>query len=160
MREAGFGDGFTLELPVVTGLDYANPIITQQLALLNITAKQVKIPGNQVIAQLLSGKFPVFFFTLESRGALWDIVQALLPDAIWNLNKATDPALTPLLDKAQVLEGAAAKQNAQAINKFLVDQAWFCPWALPSNVYATDKKVAAQPFLGSVAPYLQSFKPA
>lgn len=160
MDEAGFAGGFQFDLPVINNLDYANPIITQQLALLNIKANPVKIPGNKMIAELLGGKHPIFFFTLESRTALWDIVQALVPNAIWNLNKVDDPNLTPLLEKAQLLQGDEAKKNAQMINKYLIEQAWFCPWALPTNVYATDKKASAKPYLGSVAPYLQSFKPA
>ncbi|MFC8432354.1 ABC transporter substrate-binding protein [Streptomyces sp. NPDC057253] len=160
MKEAGYEKGFSFDLPAITGLDFANPIIVQQLALLNIKANQVKIAGNQVITALFSGKYPIFYFALESRSALWDIVQAVAPDAIWNLNKVSDPRLQPLVEKAQLLSGAAEKANARAINTFLVEQAWFCPWVLPANLYATDKSVTAQPFLGSAAPYVQSFKPA
>jgi peptide/nickel transport system substrate-binding protein len=81
----------------------------------------------------------------------------VVPDAIWNITKDQDPALTPLLEKAQTLKGAEAKANAQAINKFLIDNAWFSPWALPTNFYATDKTTTASPVLGSVVPYLFTF---
>ncbi|WP_269938649.1 ABC transporter substrate-binding protein [Arthrobacter sp. HY1533] len=157
MAEAGFGDGFDLTIPSLNGLDYANPIITQQLGLLNIRVTEKKLSGGTAILEILSGKYPVFFFTLESRTALWDIVQALAPDAVWNITKDQDPALTPLINKAQTLKGAEAKANAQAINKFLIDNAWFSPWALPTAFYATDKATAASPVLGSVVPYLFTF---
>jgi len=157
MAEAGFSSGFDLTIPSLNGLDYANPIITQQLGLLNIRVTEKKLSGGTAILELLSGKYPVFFFTLESRAALWDIVQSIAPDSIWNVTKDVDPALTPLIDKAQTLKGAEAKANAQAINKFLIDNAWFAPWALPTNFYATDKTTAATPVLGSVVPYLFTF---
>jgi peptide/nickel transport system substrate-binding protein len=160
MAEAGYENGFDLTIPAFTGLDFANPIITQQLGLLNIRVTQAKLSGPQAIFELLSGKYPVFFFTLESRAALWDIVQALTPTAIWNVNKDQDAALTPLLDKAQLAEGEEAKTNAQAINKFLIEQAWFSPWVLPTNFYAVDKKTSSTPVLGASAPYMYTFKPS
>lgn len=160
MAEAGYENGFDLTIPAFTGLDFANPIITQQLGLLNIRVTQAKLSGPQAIFELLSGKYPVFFFTLESRAALWDIVQALTPTAIWNVNKDQDAALTPLLAKAQLAEGEEAKTNAQAINKFLIEQAWFSPWVLPTNFYAVDKKTSSTPVLGASAPYMYTFKPS
>jgi peptide/nickel transport system substrate-binding protein len=160
MKEAGYESGFDLPVPSLAALSYANPIITQQLGLLNIRVQQVQLAGPTAILEILSGKYPVFFFTLESRAALWDIVQAITPTAIWNITKDENPELTPLLNKSQTLKGEEAKSNAQAINKFLIDQAWFCPWALPTNFYATDKKSSAEPVLGSVAPYLHTFTAA
>jgi peptide/nickel transport system substrate-binding protein len=157
MAEAGYEGGFDLTIPSVNSLDYANPIITQQLGLLNIRVTEKKLSGGTALLEILSGKYPVFYFTLESRAALWDIVQAVVPDAIWNITKDQDPALTPLLEKAQTLKGAEAKANAQAINKFLIDNAWFSPWALPTNFYATDKTTTASPVLGSTVPYLFTF---
>ncbi|UUU29416.1 ABC transporter substrate-binding protein [Streptomyces sp. CA-210063] len=160
MEEAGFERGFSFDLPVIPGQDFATPLIVQQMALLGIKAKRVELPANQVLAELLSGKYPIFFLAIESRSPLWDVVQAVMPGAIWNVNHASDSELQPLLDKAQVLDGAAAKENAQAVNRWLVEQAWFCPWVLPTNFYATDKQTSAKPYVGSVVPYLHSFKPS
>lgn len=160
MKKAGYADGFSFELPAIPGLEFATPLITQQLGLLGIKAKQAKIAANQVLPALFSGKYPIFFTFMESRTPLWDLVQTVAPEAVWNVTHTADPRLQPLLDKAQVLDGAAAAENAQAANEFLVEQAWFCPWVLPTNFYATDKTTSARPYLGSVVPYLRSFKPA
>jgi peptide/nickel transport system substrate-binding protein len=158
MSEAGYADGFDLHIPAATGLDAANPLIIQQLGLLNIRVTADPVPSNQIFKSLLGGDYPVFYFTLESRTALWDIVQSLDENSIWNMFHSTDPALTPLLAQAQTATGDAAKTNAQAINKEILDQAWFSPWALPTNFWAT-KGTTAQPVLGSTAPYLYTFKP-
>ncbi|MEV7087417.1 ABC transporter substrate-binding protein [Streptomyces sp. NPDC093085] len=160
MKEAGYADGFTFDLPLVSGQEDANPLIVRQLALLNITARQVNIPPAQTISALLSGKYPIFFHTLESRAALWDIAQSLTPNAPWNLNKFTDERLQPLLDKAQLLDGSAERLNAQAVNAFVVEQAWFCPWVLPTNFYATDNTATATPYTGTPVPHLRGFTPA
>lgn len=160
MAQAGFADGFEFDLPTITGMDAANPIIVQQLAELNIKVNQVKVAMNQAFQEILAGKYPIVYMTLESRTPLWDIIQAVVPEAIWNLGHVADPALQPLLDRAQTATGEEAKQNAQAINRFLVEQAWFCPWALPTNLYATDSSTTASTYLGSDTPYLTSFRQA
>lgn len=160
MAESGYESGFDLKIPALAGFDIANPLITQQLGLLGIRVTQETLSGPQAIFELLSGKYPIFYFPLESRTALWDIVQGIAPAAIWNVNKAQDPALTPLIEKAQTLEGSEAKANAQAINKFLIEQAWFCPWVYPESYYGTDKGTSAQPVIGSAVPYLHSITPA
>ena len=126
--------------------------------MLNIRATLVKIPDTEVIKEVLSGKYPIMYFTLESRTPLWDIVQSLEPTSIWNVNHDTDPALQPLLVKAQTLTAEEAKANAKAINKFLVDNAWFAPWCLPTNYWGLDKNTSAEPTLGSTAPYLYTWK--
>lgn len=160
MTEAGYANGFAVSLPVIPGLDIATSLIIQQLGKLNITVTQAAIASDQVFNEIFTGKYPIFYFTLDSRSPLWDIVLSVQPDSIWNVNKATDPTLQPLLDKAEVLTGAEAKVNAQAINRFLIEQAWFCPWAMPTNFYAMDENTTATSVLGSVVPYLYSFKPA
>lgn len=158
MREAGYENGFTFELPAISGLDDANPIIIQQLEKLNITATEVSVPQSQLGTRLLGGEFAIFYFTLESRSPLWDITQSVTPDAVWNVFKVSDSTLQPMLDDAQRLSGDAARGNAQDINRHLVEQAWFCPWALPANYYATDSDTTAEPYYGSTVPYLRSFK--
>ncbi|WP_340383171.1 ABC transporter substrate-binding protein [Streptomyces sp. SS7] len=159
MKKAGYADGFTFDFPVIPGFESFTPIIVQQLGLLGIKVKQIKIAANQMFTELFSGKYPIFVMFIESRTPLWDIDQIVVPEAVWNVNHASDPELQPLLDKAQALDGAAAAENARAINKFLIEQAWFCPWVLPTDFFGMDKRTSAQPYLGSVVPYLQSFKP-
>lgn len=160
MAEAGYADGFSFTLPAYSGMDFANPLIVQQLALLNIRAEEMKVPADKTVATLVTGRYPIFFWMMESRTALWDIVQSLPSTAVWNPNRTVDPALAPLLEKAQRLDGAEAEANAQAINRFLIEEAWYCPWTLPASFYATDGKTSAEPFLGSAVPYLSGFRPA
>jgi peptide/nickel transport system substrate-binding protein len=140
MADAGFADGFDVEIPALTGLgitDTANPLIIQQLALLNIRVTEVPLSGPTLIADLLSGRFPLMYMTLGTSSGLWDITQDIEPDSIWNFNRASDPKLQALLDVVQTQTGDEQKATLQEINQFLIDNAWFAPWVYPTNYFAT-----------------------
>lgn len=140
MKEAGYESGFTVQIPNQAGDDGSsnklNPMIVQQLALLNITVKQVTISGPTAQDKILSGTFPMFQIQLGTADSLFDIVQSLQPDSIWNVRQNRDSTLQPLLDKAQTLQGAAADENAQAVNEHIVEQAWYAPWVDVKSYFA------------------------
>lgn len=159
MSEAGYEDGFDLTIPDISGLNYANPIIIQQLGEININVSQQSVPPTQVISELLGGSFPVFFFTLESRNALWDVVQSLEPDSIWNVYGTEHRELAPLLEEAQVAtEGD--DEVFQEINRIITEEAWNVPWAFVTDTWALSTDTTAEAVLGSQAPYLYTFRPA
>lgn len=140
MAEAGYADGFDVEIPALPGFnitDTANPLIIQQLALLNIRVTEVSLSGPTIFQELLGGRFALMYFTLGSSSGLWDIVQAAMPDSIWNFNHATDPDLQPLFDAVQSQQGEEQAATLQEINKLLVEKAWFAPWGYPANYFAT-----------------------
>jgi peptide/nickel transport system substrate-binding protein len=162
MAEAGYADGFDVTIPdiAVGGLNAGNPLIVQQLGLLNINVTQESVPPTQIITDLLGGKYPIFYFTLESRTALWDVVQSLTPTSIWNIDKTVDPELQPILEQAQTAAPGEGADVYQAINQRIMDEAWFAPWVFVTDTWALDKGTTAEPVLGSQAPYLYTFQPA
>ena len=160
MAEAGYADGFDLTIPDTAGFDIANPLIVQQLGLLNIRVTPESVPQAEFIPDILGGKYPLFYFALESRSALWDIVQSVTPTSIWNIDHTDDPELDPLLAQAQVAEGDEAREVFQAINQRITDQAWFTAWTTAASIWAFDDSTTAETVLGSAAPYLYTFAPA
>lgn len=137
MAEAGYADGFEVQIPNQQGsTDKVNPMVVQQLALLNIRVKLVTISGPTAINQVLSGKFPIMAASIGTADSLFDIVQSLEPDSIWNVKQTKDPKLQPLLDQAQVLQGAEAVPVYQQINSYVVDEAWFAPWVMVNSYFA------------------------
>lgn len=140
MADAGYEDGFTVQIPNVAGDDGtvnpANPLIVQQLALLNITVEQVSLSGPTSQDRILGGDFPMFNVQLGTADSLFDIVQSLQPGSIWNVRKTTDPELAPMLSDAQTLQGDEAIENFQAINEYVVDQAWYAPWVTVPSYFA------------------------
>ncbi|KQO62786.1 ABC transporter substrate-binding protein [Curtobacterium sp. Leaf261] len=140
MKEAGYADGFTVQIPNQASDDGSGnkliPMVVQQLKLLNITVDQVTISGPTAQDKVLRGDFPMFPIQLGTADSLFDTVQSLQPDSIWNVRQTSDDTLQPMLDKAQSLQGSAADANFRAINAIVVDQAWYAPWVDVNSYFA------------------------
>jgi peptide/nickel transport system substrate-binding protein len=160
MAEAGHADGFEVEVPSETGGSAVyNPLIAQQLALLNIEVTEVPLTGPTALSDILGGRFPIFYARIGTGDSLFDIVQSLEPGSIWNVMETEDPGLQPLLDRAQVATGAEARQVYQQINEYIVDQAWFAPWVADNSFFAvtTAEILPDMSDQFRVSPYLRDF---
>lgn len=141
MAEAGYADGFEIQVPSQSGLGGTaryNPLITQQLALIGIRVVEVPLTGPTALSQILGGRFPVFWARLDNGDSLFDVTATLQPDSIWNPRDSRDPVLQKLLDRAQTARGPGAQQVFQEINAYVVDQAWFAPWVTVNSFFAVD----------------------
>lgn len=159
MAEAGFADGFTVEIPLIEGFTTTNPIIVTQLKQLGITVTEKKVPLNQAFAQVLGGEYALVPIGLEMRNALWDVVQSVTPGAIWNVMHQTTPEVVALSEKVQVGSAAESKQAAQELGKYLIDNAWFVVFNYANSIFATDKKTTAKDTVGSGYPYFPTYAP-
>lgn len=159
MAEAGFADGFTTVIPSIEGFTPTNPVVIAQLKQLNITVTEEKVPIAQAFPKVLGGEYPIFGIGLEMRTALWDVVQSVTPDAIWNVMHQTTPELAALCEQAQKATGDEAKKVFQEIGKYLLENAWFAVWNYANAIFATDKKTTAKATIGSGYPYLPTFAP-
>ncbi|WP_043671090.1 ABC transporter substrate-binding protein [Streptomyces xylophagus] len=161
LAEAGYPNGFSVSIPDLSAIfPEAQAAMVQQLADVGIKCKLVTVPPGQTINQLLAGKFALSYFSLASFRS-WDTVRIqVAPDALWNIFKDKDPALTKLIDSAQKSTGATQDADFKKIDDYLVQQAWNAPWANVENSYATSKhvKVTAQAF--TPVPGIYNFTPA
>jgi peptide/nickel transport system substrate-binding protein len=138
----------------------AQAAIVEQLAAVGVTAQLDTAPADQVINDLLAGKWPVSLFTLASFRP-WDTIQIqLTPDALWNPLKYEDPTVTDLIAQAQVATGDAQDELFRQINAYTVEQAWNAPWLAVENsfAYSDDVTVTAQKF--AIVPGIYNFAPA
>ncbi len=161
MEEAGYADGFTVRVPSQSGGSANfNAIISQQLGLLNIDVVEVPLTGPTALNDILGGEFPIMYARMGTADSLFNIVELLGPDSIWNVMGNEDPNLQPLLDEAQVAQGDEAIEVYQEINEYIVDQAWFAPWVADSSYYAvSDEELVPEitdPF--NFNPYLSDFQ--
>lgn len=162
MKEAGYEDGFEIEVPSESGGSAVyNPLVTQQLGLLNIRVKEVPLTGPTAISDILGGRFPVMYARMStSASSLFSIVEALEPGSIWNVMQTEDPKLQKLLDEAQVARGEHGDEVFREINEYVVDQAWFVPWIAENTFFAvSDASMVPEmtdPFRFN--PYLRDFK--
>lgn len=129
MAEAGYADGFTLELPSRTPVtDQANPLIVQQLGLIGITVTEVPLSGPTAIPEILSGRFPMAYIGMPTSSGLNDTEQSISPRSPWNVLHNEDPELNALIERAQSASGDDLEEALQSINEFVVESAWFAPW--------------------------------
>ena len=145
MAKAGYPNGFSVDIPYMQGqgLDQLMPYVTQQLGLLNIKVKQVTLSGPNAITELLSGKYPVLLWPLGNYAdSLGDIYDYALPAGIWNAEHQPDATVAKLWNQA--LSGTPRQQAAdeQAINRYIIQQAWFVPMVYPDLLYAYSPSVS------------------
>lgn len=162
LAEAGYPNGFTLELPQITGIpvniyDAAN----EYLKAIGITVKPVVVAPNEVIPSIIGAKFPAAVFILGFLPTDFGMMQgAISNEATFNVFKVPDAKVTELLKVVQTGSPAAAAKAAKEINAYVVDQAWFAPWfrsAAPGFAVAEDVDVEIQ--IDNAYPYLWNFKP-
>ncbi|WP_345802989.1 ABC transporter substrate-binding protein [Microbacterium sp. AZCO] len=164
MEEAGYADGFDMELPYIAnfGLDSAMPVVIDGLKELNINVTQVTLAGQTALLDLLSGKYPVIFWPLGNHGdSRITIDGAIVPTAIWNTSHVSDPTVDELWNTILTTQGDESKAAQQELNQYVIDQAWFSPWVYVSTFFMfDDSKVgidkSSDP--NQLAPLLSDFK--
>jgi peptide/nickel transport system substrate-binding protein len=163
MKKAGYANGFSVELPFMqgVGLNALMPYVTQQLALLNIHVKQVTLSGPNAITELLSGKYPMVLWPLGNEAqSLEDVKITLIPSGYWNLEHEPDATVDGLWKK--ILSGTPQQQATaeQAMNRYIVEQAWFAPMVYADLFYASSPSITVQPASdpNGLNPFLWDFK--
>ena len=164
MSEAGYADGFSLELPTMAGQNFETlmPYVTQQLALINIKVKQVPLSGANAIGDLLSGKYPVVLWQLGNLGnaTLQTYIEST-PEGWWNLMHQPNDYIDSRYEQIKTADEATTAKLLKEINQYLVDQAWFAPMVYMGTNYAYDaQKVSfsGQSDQEALTPKLRDFK--
>jgi peptide/nickel transport system substrate-binding protein len=163
MAEAGYDKGFALELPTMVGQNHEKlmPYITQQLAQLNITVKQVPLSGANAISDLLSGTYPVVLWQLGNFGqSLLDIDVVVRSTGYWNLMHQPDATVDKHWKTIVSGDDTQRKAAQQEINRYVIDQAWFAPMVNPDGFYAHSPEVTIDKIsdVEALTPKLRDFK--
>lgn len=161
MAEAGYADGFTVEIPSRTPqTDQANPLIVQQFAELGITVTETPLAAANAVPELLSGRFPMTYISMPLSSGLWSVDQEISPTATWNVKDNAAPELSALTDTAQSAQGDELTETLREINQYVVDNAWFIPWNNRTAYFGTagDVTVEGTPDPFFQIPQLKSFK--
>jgi peptide/nickel transport system substrate-binding protein len=160
MADAGYADGFEVTMPEITGFQQINPIIAQQLGQIGITVNYEQIPPDTVIPELLSGRFPMYFFSLGSQSAGEDVEKLLTPTSPWNTSKYEDPELVALIDAAARATGDDQVAAMQDVNRYVVENAWFAPIYRVETIIASNASVDVTPHALWVAPFPRDYRPS
>jgi len=160
MAEAGYADGFAVRMPRIDAYSNLNPIIEQSLAELNITVDWVAEAPDAAVSSVLSGKYPMFFFQLGSQSGWQDIQKSVLPTSPWNPFRVEDDELSTLVATAQASTHEDRAAAMQAVNEWLVENAWFDPWYRENTVYLSNAQTNVVMQSQNVVPWIRGFTPA
>ena len=152
LAQAGYANGFTLTIPLAAPMSAIAPFIVQPLKDVGITVQTTSVPVQNYQAELGSGKYAAGWWTM-AQGPTWVAVQQLLTSqSLYNPFDSTDPELQKDIDAVKA-GGPDASSSAQAMSRFLTQNAWFAPWFRVKQTYGYDnRKVAVQPQVEQAVP--------
>jgi peptide/nickel transport system substrate-binding protein len=160
LAKAGYKDGLEITIPIFNGLEASGALLVQQFADVGITLKLETIPPTNLQSELVSKKYAAIFF-FQFQGEPWANINGLISDtAFYNAFKNTDPKLQKLIDEVH-FAGEDAPEKAQAVNKYVVENAWFAPlYRLDQMFFIDPSKVTSTPQAQQAVPSIYNFAPA
>lgn len=160
MADAGYADGFDITIPAIIGNhDAIMPIIKQQLGEIGIRATIESFQLGDYFNEVFAQKYGIVFVSLPSFDDWRDVTGMVSPEALWNVFSTQDDALDALIDEARTTTGVDQDKAFQGIGTYLLDNAWYAPWATPNVIYATADGVSVQLSPGQIEPLLWDIKP-
>jgi len=162
LAEAGYAEGFTLNMPIGPVFPPAlYTTVEQNLADVGITMTRTEFGPGQLIPALLGGKHEITYMTLAMFNDWTTIRQYVDADAAWNPFGTTDPALSALIDQFQVAASDDERTEiGQQINEYLVDNSWFGVFSQSLAAYATDGSVDVELQVQQAVPSIYNYTPA
>jgi peptide/nickel transport system substrate-binding protein len=160
LAEAGYPNGFTLEMPSTAVLGTATfPLITQQLKDVGITAKFTDA-GPNFITDVLTPKYPATYMPLQ-QDPDWQLINFMIaPNAPFNPTKFQDLKVDALIKKIHDSSEADQAPALKELNAYIVEQAWFAPWFRAQGSIVTDPTTTVVLQVGNSAyPYLWNITP-
>ncbi len=161
LADAGYGDGLTLEMPVLTpGAETTMTFVTQQLGDVGITVQQTSVPSADYVSYLGQGRFSAAWFNLF-QGPTWVAIEQIIStNALYNPFDSTTPEVEAWVEEIRTA-GDDADQAAQDLNRYVTENAWFAPWYRMTQLYYYDAdKLTVNPQVQMAVPSIYNYSPA
>lgn len=158
MAEAGYANGFTLNMPLYAASPAAQgAFIADQLSKIGITVNyttHATLPD--FFGSMWAPKYPMYRMTLERNSSDLVLIDFLLDrEAAWNPSGYGDATSDKLIATARTTTGAKQVAAFKALNKYITQQAWFAPMAAPQVLFAYNPaKLKVSIHNGNSMPYL------
>lgn len=161
LAEAGYEDGFDLEMPTTLGVPTSlTNLIATQLGEVGIRATFTDVGANWG-SDILSQKFAASYFELVQFTNEYMLIDSMIaPESTWNPFRNETPELNALIDTARTGDDAEATEALAGINEFLVDNAWFGKWYTAQLIFTTNSETDATPNKSNQYPNLWDIVPA
>lgn len=159
LKEAGYENGVTLEVPSIPDFQTQISVVQQQLADVGITLKIGAALTNTFTSDVAGQKYTTMYFSLFQGQPTVAINQIISTKALYNPFKNASPELDAKIDAVRN-GGADAGKLAQEVNKYVVEQAWFAPLFRVNQMYYHNAKVDVTPQIQQAVPSIYNYSPA
>lgn len=160
LAEAGYPDGFDVELPDFSFRAKYQPIFQQYLAAIGIRVTYVPINPANLYEEFANPRFSLQIASIGGGADSWDNLTTVLPDGFFNSFHTQTPELDAIVESIRSTSGEEQVRAYQEANRYVTDNAWVAPWYKLNSFYVTASDTTTEPLYGSGAPLIRSFAPA
>lgn len=161
LAEAGFPNGFTLDMPLLStpSAENSGRIVAAYLGEIGI-AVNFHPELQEYVSNILQGKYPAAPMLLEQAANDWQFIGfQIARGAPFNPLHTGDDVADELIAQIQVTEGDEQAELVAQLGRHIHEQAWFAPLSRSTSFFATDGTVDVQQQTGNINPYIFNFSP-
>ncbi|MFT3797427.1 ABC transporter substrate-binding protein [Microbacterium sp.] len=159
LAEAGYPDGFTLNMMSTPAFQTTFDLVAQQLSDIGITVNYTDPGTGNFITDMLAPKYPATWMSLEQNPD-WQLINFMIaPNATFNPFHSEDPKIDEYITTIQMGTEEEAEQATKDLNKYLVEQAWFAPFYRVQGTYAVDADTNLEFWPTNAYPSIFDFSP-
>ncbi len=159
LADAGYPDGFTLNMMSTPAFQTTFDLVGQQLADIGVTVKYTDPGVGNFITDMLAPKYPATWMSLEQNPD-WQLINFMLaPGATFNPFDSQDPQVDEYIRAIQLGTADEAEQATKDLNAYITEQAWFAPWYRKQGSFAHDADTALEMWPTNSYPSLFGFSP-
>ena len=159
LKEAGYENGLTIEVPGIPDFQTQISVVKQQLADVGITLNIGAALTNTFTSDIAAQKYSTMYFSLFQGQPTVAIDQIVSTQALYNPFKNTSSDLQADIDAVRN-GGDKAPELAQKVNKYVVENAWFAPLFRVNQMYYHNAKVDVVPQTQQAVPSIYNYSPA
>jgi peptide/nickel transport system substrate-binding protein len=159
LAEAGYPDGFTLNMMSTPAFQTTFDLVGQQLADIGITVNFTDPGTGNFITDMLAPKYPATWMALEQNPD-WQLINFMIaPDATFNPFHSQDPQVDEYISTIQNGTQEEADQATKDLNAWIVENAWFAPFFRVQGTYAVDANTDLEFWPSNAYPSIFGFSP-
>lgn len=159
LAEAGYPDGFSIDMMSTPAFQTTFDLVAQQLADIGITVNYTDPGTGNFITDMLAPKYPATWMALEQNPD-WQLINFMIaPDATFNPFHSQDPQVDEYISTIQNGTQEEAEQATKDLNAWIVENAWFAPFFRVQGTYATDANTNLEFWPTNAYPSIFDFSP-
>lgn len=162
LAEAGYADGLTVDMPISPAVDPGvYTAIIQYWNNVGVQVTRTEYGPGEILPAFLSGEHALGYMPLFQPNDWQAITQYVAPDATWNPLGTQDSTVDGLIEQVRMAPTDEERaEPAQALNTYLVENAWFGTLYRPAQIIVFDDTVEVTLQAEQAVPSIYNYEPA